>query len=424
MFETHFLIIICVVLAGMLGLLLRAFSWSEARWAIITAGALLLLGQVQPDQALTAIGQGTDVYLFLAGMMLVAELARRTGVFNYLAVWAVQKANGSSFRLFCWIYGVGVVVTVFLSNDATAVVLTPAVVAAVRAARLQFSLPHLYACALVANAASFVLPMSNPANLVVFGNQMPGLFQWLMVFTLPSLLAIVLTFYALLWHQRPALKEVISHSPERLTLGVDGKRAVVAIFLFGVILLVSSAYSGDLGIPGAFAGIVALILVYAKKPAQGWQAFKSVSWAVIPLVGGLFVIVQALENAGVTNQLAQLIAQLHHWSPPLAAWFAGMASGFASNLVNNLPAGLFAGAVMEQAQADLALQAAVLVGIDLGPNLSLTGSLATLLWLAALRREGMNVTGFQFLKMGMVTLPVPLALTLLALVTQFWIMGM
>lgn len=423
MFETHFLIILCVVLAGMLGLLLRAFSWSEARWAVMTAGALLVLGQVQPGQAFTAIRQGTDVYLFLAGMMLVAELARRTGVFNFLAVWAVQKAKGSSFRLFCLVYGVGIVVTVFLSNDATAVVLTPAVVAAVRAARLQFSLPHLYACALVANAASFALPISNPANLVVFGNQMPGLFQWLMVFTLPSLLAIVLTFYALLWHQRPALKEVISHSPERLTLGIDGKRAVVAMFIFAVILLVSSAFSVDLGIPGAFAGIIALILVYGKKPAQGWQAFKSVSWAVIPLVGGLFVMVQALENAGVTNQLAQLITRLHHWSAPLAAWFAGMASGFASNLVNNLPAGLFAGAVMEQAQADLALQAAVLVGIDLGPNLSLTGSLATLLWLAALRREGMNVTGFQFLKMGMVTLPVPLALTLLALVTQFWILG-
>jgi arsenical pump membrane protein len=183
-------------------------------------------------------------------------------------------------------------------------------------------------------------------------------------------------------------------------------------------MLAASAAGWPLGPPSVVAGLLALLMVYGSNFRNAWDALRSVSWSVMPLVAGLFVMVQALQNAGVTHSIASLISQLHLWSPQAGAWLAGISAGLVSNLVNNLPAGLFAGAVTEQANAGLALQAAVLVGIDLGPNLSLTGSLATLLWLAALRREGMNVTGWQFLKMGMVTLPIPLAITLLLLVIQ------
>lgn len=418
MLDPHYLIILGVVLAGMICLLLRALSWPEAYWAISTSLVLLVLGQVTPSEAFVAVLQGYDVYLFLGGMMLVAELARRTGVFDYVAVWALKQARGSSFRLFCLVYAVGVVVTVFLSNDATAVVLTPAVVAAVRAARLQFSLPHLYACALVANAASFVLPISNPANLVVFGDQLPALSQWLALFALPSLVAIVLTFYALLLHQRPALREVIHHVPEVQPLTPDGRRAVAVIVGFTITLIVSSALGFALGLPSFIAGLLSLILVYGDRYHAAKQAVIGVSWSVIPLVAGLFIMVQALENAGITAKMSTLIALLQQAWPSASLWLAGMSAGLVSNVVNNLPAGLFAGAVMDQIHASPAMQAAVLVGIDLGPNLSMSGSLATLLWLAALRREGMNVTGWQFLKMGMVTLPIPLALTLGVIVAQ------
>jgi len=121
-----------------------------------------------------AIGKGTDIYLFLAGMMLLAELARREAVFDWLAGLAVRAARGSPPRLFMLVYAVGILVTVFLSNDATAVVLTPAVYAVVKKARTT-ALPYLLSCAFIANAASFVLPISNPANLVVYGKQLPSL---------------------------------------------------------------------------------------------------------------------------------------------------------------------------------------------------------------------------------------------------------
>ncbi|HVW10562.1 MAG TPA: SLC13 family permease, partial [Bryobacteraceae bacterium] len=175
-----------IAAAAIAGILFRPRDWPEAVWACLGAALLVICRLVSPGAAGAAIARGTDVYLFLAGMMLLAELARREGVFDWLASHAVQSARGSAARLFLLVYAVGVLVTVFLSNDATAVVLTPAVYAAVRKARAE-ALPYLFSCAFIANAASFVLPISNPANLVIYGNRIPPLFTWLKIFIVPSL---------------------------------------------------------------------------------------------------------------------------------------------------------------------------------------------------------------------------------------------
>src|SRR5947209_12592243 len=157
-------------------------------------------------EAWIGVAKGADVYFFLTGMMLLAELARSEGLFDWLAGIAATQARGSAKRLFALIYIVGIIVTTFLSNDATAVVLTPAVYAASRAARAD-PLPYLYICAFIANAASFVLPISNPANLVVFDGHMPPLLQWLARFGLPSLVSIAATYVLLRWAQRKHLRQ-------------------------------------------------------------------------------------------------------------------------------------------------------------------------------------------------------------------------
>ena len=190
---------ICV--AAIAGVLVRPWRLPEAIWACGGAMLLVVAGLLAPREALGAILRGGDVYLFLTGMMLLSELARREGLFDWLATHAVGWARGSPARLFTVIYGIGVVVTAFLSNDATAVVLTPAVYAAARKAEAD-PLPALFACALVANAASFVLPISNPANLVLYGGAMPPLGAWLAAFALPSILAIGATFVMLRWVMR------------------------------------------------------------------------------------------------------------------------------------------------------------------------------------------------------------------------------
>ena len=157
---TEAIFVIAALATG--GVIVRPWRLPEAVWAVFGAVALVGCGLLSWSDAIAGIEKGLDVYLFLAGMMLLAELARDEGLFDWLAALAVGHAQGSAQRLFALVYMVGIIVTVFLSNDATAVVLTPAVYAAARAAGAT-PLPHLLICAFVANAASFVLPFSNPA---------------------------------------------------------------------------------------------------------------------------------------------------------------------------------------------------------------------------------------------------------------------
>ncbi|MGD0864468.1 MAG: SLC13 family permease, partial [Rhizomicrobium sp.] len=119
------------------GVIVRPFHWPEAIWAVGGAIVLVLARLIPPGDALRAVGKGVDVYLFLAGMMLLSEVARREGLFDWVATYAVNAGRGSPRRLFVLVYAVGTVVTIFLSNDATAVVLTPAVFAATRKAKVE-----------------------------------------------------------------------------------------------------------------------------------------------------------------------------------------------------------------------------------------------------------------------------------------------
>src|SRR5271154_5225265 len=181
-----------IAVLSILGMLIRPRRISEAYWACGGAILLVATGLLPLRQAGHAVYIGLDVYLFLAGMMILAELAREEGVFDWIANVAAAHANGSPQHLFALVYIAGTIVTALLSNDATAVVLTPAVLAVVRRAKVHPK-PYLLACALIANAASFVLPISNPANLVVYGKHLPALGPWLRLFLFPSLAAILAT---------------------------------------------------------------------------------------------------------------------------------------------------------------------------------------------------------------------------------------
>jgi len=398
------------------GVIIRPFKVSEAIWAMTGAIILLLFGLVSLNDGLTGITKGTDVYLFLIGMMLLAETAREEKLFDWLAAHATRMANGSPKRLFLLIYLVGVIVTAFLSNDATAVVLTPAVAAAVKAAKVDKPLPYLYICAFIANAASFVLPISNPANLVIYGDHMPTLLAWLSHFLIPSVVSIVATYVLLYITQRRNLTAKIEKNIILPMLSAGGKTAMIGIVATAVILLVSSALNIQLGLPTAITGIITSAIVIFSARKNPWTVIKGVSWAVLPLVAGLFIIVEGLNKTGLTESLTAILQHSAATNISATAWFSGLSTAFTCNLMNNLPAGLIAGNVIQAGHVPDLVKSAALIGIDLGPNLSMTGSLATILWLVALRREGQEVSAWQFLKLGAIIMTGTLILVLLAVI--------
>lgn len=406
--------IFAIAALATLGVITRPLRIPEYVWAVAGTVVLVAFGFLPWRNAVAAAAKGIDVYLFLIGMMLLAEVARQEGLFDWLAALAVRHARSSARRLFLIIYSVGTIVTVFLSNDATAVVLTPAVYSAATAARVE-PLPYLFICAFIANAASFVLPISNPANLVIFGAHIPPLAQWLYQFTLPSIASILITYLLLRFTQRAAINQKISEEFPIEPLSVGGKCVAVGIALTALGLLGASSLDRQLGLPTFIAGIAVTVIVLITSRRSPLPVLRDISWGVLPLVAGLFILVASVEQTGILNSVTQMLHNVAASSPRDASFGAGILVALASNLLNNLPTGLVAATVSQSADVPLQVTSATLIGVDLGPNLSVTGSLATILWLMALRREGEAVTVWQFLKLGIIVMPPALVVALLAI---------
>jgi arsenical pump membrane protein len=414
--ETARIVLPLIVGLSLVLMLLRPRGIREVWW--ISGGCVLLIAlRLMPLRlAGQAVAKGSDVYLFLIGMMLLSELAREHGVFDWVASVAVRGAKGSCSRLFVLVYGVGTLVTIFMSNDATAVVLTPAILAAVRKAKVA-PLPYLFVCALIANAASFVLPISNPANLVVFHTGMPPLGTWLADFAVPSVLSIVVTFGVMRFLFREDLGGRIECEVEDAALRGNGKLVLVGLALMIGVLLAASAMKKDLGLPTCLAALAITAVISLKAKSNPLKLAREISWATLLLVAGLFILVDAVESLGALGVTGRWLAWASGLGQSAGAMVVGFGVGIANNLVNNLPLGLIAGGTIQAAHTKGLIANAVLIGVDLGPNLSVTGSLATILWLLALRkdagdRERLDVSFWRFLKVGAVAMPLALAAAL------------
>ena len=410
-----------IVAISILFMLIRPRNVPEVYW--VSAGVVVLLGLrlITFRLAERAFIKALDVCLFLIGMMLLSELAREHGVFDWLSSIAIRKSQGSCLRLFGLVYAIGTMVTILMSNDATAVVLTPAILAAVRRARVQ-PLPYLFVCAFIANAASFVLPISNPANLVVFQGAMPPLAKWMLAFGVPSLLSIATTFLVLRRLFQDDLRASLDSAVEEIRLNANGKLVVASVGVIVAVLLIASWEGKDLGMPTCLAALSVTLLVCLKEKANPLTLAREISWETLALVVGLFILVDAMEMIGAMEYTRRWLADAAHLGLAASQMLTGFAVGIANNLVNNLPLGLIAGNTVQASPATGSVANAVLIGVDLGPNLSITGSLATILWLIALRREKLNVSFWDFFRVGVIAMPVALFAALAgSILMQIWL---
>ncbi|MBV8553231.1 MAG: arsenic transporter, partial [Acidobacteriaceae bacterium] len=291
--------------------------------------------------------------------------------------------------------------------------LTPAVYAAVKKARGPV-LPYVFICAFIANAASFVLPISNPANLVIFGSRMPPLLEWLAIFAVPSSVSIAATYAVLRFLSRKELAGCTNAEGEQPELSASGRLIAFGILATAVVLILASALGKDLGLPTCIAALVVFAAVLVSDKTAFVPVLRHVPWGVLPLVAGLFVIVEGLDAAGAINDARAGMHYLASWAPVAGTLTASFSIAAICNLANNLPVGLLVGHAVQDHVPELIRNAAV-VGVDLGPNFSITGSLATILWLIALRREGVTVGFWHFLKTGILVTSPALLLATLAL---------
>jgi arsenical pump membrane protein len=352
--------------------------------------------------AADAVARQWNVLLFILGLMGISAAAEESGAFAWMANFVLYHARGSRRRLFVLLYAAATAVTVLLSNDATAIALTPIVYRAVGDRRDGDAKPFLFACIFVANAASFGLPFSNPANVLILPR--PHLIAYLAHLGPPQVAVIVAVLALLLLFYRDRLKgsfvPVPSESPDRRTLWV-----LVALAAVIVAYVVALALEWPLG-PVAIFGTALTLAVSRVKPLR---AAARISWTTLALLIALFVLVDALARTGVAGMaLAELGRALRYGNLATDVVAAG-AAALLSNALNNLPVAVAASFVVAHMQAQR-IAYPLIVGVDAGPNLITTGSLATILWLATLRERGVRVSLLEYLRLGTLLVPVTIAI--------------
>ena len=352
-----------------------------------------------------ALREGTDVYLFLAGMIALAELAGSQGVYEWLGDRLARTTASSGVRAFWSVYAAGAAITVFLSNDATILLLTPAAIAVARRSGVS-PLPFLYGTAFVANAASFVLPISNPANLLLYP-KLPAPGEWLVSFGLPSAAAITVTGLVLFFFFRTDL-----YARGRPGAGetYEPPAAAVATFVLLICsctaLVTAASLHVSVGVTAAVCAAISLCVISIWRRDVFFAVLRGGQWGIIALVAVLLVAVRYADSFGAIGAVRTLLAHIDSLPAPLSSLGAGALIAALSNLLNNLPVA----ALLHFAAPG---NAAALIGVDLGPNFALSGSLATLLWAAILRKHGIRVTAWQFVKTGTAVTVPALAMSLI-----------
>jgi arsenical pump membrane protein len=228
--------------------------------------------------------------------------------------------------------------------------------------------------------------------------------------------SILLTFVVLRLTQRADIKGAISRDIKVPELSRGGRVTAGGIASTALVLLVASSLDWQLGLPTFLAGVATAAVVLIPNRLSPWEIAKDISWGVLPLVAGLFVLVEAVEQTGLLKPLIAFLPARAASAPDATGLALGSVVAILCNVFNNLPLGLVAGTVASSAQLSPHVTGALLIGVDLGPNLSVTGSLATILWLVALRREGQTVGAWKFLGLGLLVMPPALIASLAAFI--------
>ncbi|MFF2850339.1 SLC13 family permease [Streptomyces sp. NPDC058001] len=386
----------------------RPRQWPEAAAAVPAAALVVVLGAVSPAAAWAQIHTLLPVVAFLAVVLVLAQLCADEGLFTAAGDLVARVCGARPGRLLGGVFAVAAVITAVLSLDATVVLLTPVVFAT--AARVGARpRPHVYASAHLANTASLLLPVSNLTNLLAFTASGLTFTRFAALMTLPWLAAIAVE-YAVFRRFFAADLAAPTHPPE------PRERPEVPVFTL-VVLALTLAGFGVTSFAGAepvWAALAGTLVLAVRALGQRRTTVKGVVTSANPLfclfVLALGVVVKAVVDNGLGAGIERVLPGGTSLVELLA--IAGLAAVLA-NLINNLPAVLALLPAVAPAGPGPVL--AALIGVNIGPNLTYVGSLATLLWRRILHEHGTDAELGRFTRLGLLTVPATLAVATVAL---------
>jgi arsenical pump membrane protein len=406
------------MLALVLGFaVIRPWGWGEAVAAVPAAILVIAVGAISPHRALVEAERLGPIIGFLAAVLILAQLCQDEGLFRACGDWMARGAGKRPTRLLTRVFIVASVTTAVLSLDATVVLLTPIVFAT--AARLNArAKPYVYGTTHLANSASLLLPVSNLTNLIAFAASGLSFPRFAGLMLVPWLAAIAVEYAVFRRFFRTDLNVTPAPTPATGTAGLPVFALIVlaatlAGFAVTSLAGVNPAWAAAAG--AAVLGVRALVRRHTT-PAAVWRA------AGVPFLA--FVLALGIVVAGVTeNGLAGALMRVMPSGTALPALLATAALAAAlANVINNLPAVLVLLPLAAATGPGAVL--AVLIGTNIGPNLTYAGSLATLLWRRVLREHGQGEPDLaEFTRLGLLTVPAGLVLATVALWAGLKVIG-
>lgn len=393
-----------VVLGASLGAAIVGSRWAPD-WIVATGGAVLLLlvGVISLTEARHAVARFGPTVGFLAALLVLGDGCRRAGLFDAFGWSMAIGSRGRGKRLLAMVFVIAACTTAVLSLDATVVLLTPVVFAT--AARLRVSArPHVYACSHLANSASLLLPVSNLTNLLAFQASGLSFIRFGALMLVPWLAALLIEWIVL---TRAFVGELEGSSTQVLD---EAQPRPLPRFALAVVAatLVGFAISSLIGIAPVWVAAGAALVMTARERPGPRALLHAAEPAFLLFVVALVVIVSAAGVHGLSSAVASVLPQ---GTGVLALLAIAAISAVLANLVNNLPATLIVLPVVAAGSPGDVL--AMLIGVNIGPNLTYVGSLATLLWRQIVHAHEETVDIGEFVRLGVLTVvPALVACTL------------
>lgn len=403
----------------------RPWGWPEAAAALPAAGLVVVTGAISVQDATHEVGRLAPVVGFLAAVLVLAQLCDDEGLFHAAGTALARAGAGRPQRLLVAVFVVAAAITAVLSLDATVVLLTPVVFAT--ASRLGVRpKPHVYACTHLANSASLLLPVSNLTNLLAFAAAGVSFLRFTALMALPWLIAVAVEYvvFRRFFATDLAVREPASSASSASSAGQAREVPVFALAVLGL-TLAGFAVTSMVGVSpawAAFGGAVVLaVRAFVRRTTTPVAVFRAAGVPFLLFVLALGVVVSAVVGNGLDTGLAAVLSPLGHGDSLLALLGWAAVAAVLANLINNLPAVLVLLPLAAVGGPPAVL--AVLIGVNLGPNLTYVGSLATLLWRRVLHHHDAQPDLAEFTRLGLLTVPISLVLATVGLWASLLVIG-
>ncbi|MFC0108405.1 SLC13 family permease [Kibdelosporangium aridum] len=386
----------------------RPWGWPEALVAVPAAVITIVTGAISVPNAVDETERLAPVIGFLAAVLVLAQLCADEGLFQACGRWLARAAGGRPRRLLSGVFVLASLITAVLSLDATIVLLTPVVYATAARAGVRPK-PPVYACTHLSNTASLLLPVSNLTNLLAFAASGLSFTRFAAVMALPWLVAIAVEYLVFRRFFAADLDAgmAVPHVGEPTEVPVF---ALITVVLTLVGFVVTSAVGIDPAWAAMAGALVLAVRGLARRRTTVRTIVRSAALPFLAFVLALGIVVRAVVDNGLGDWLGQLIPS---GTGLLALLAVAALAAVLANVINNLPAVLVLLPLTVAAGPGAVL--AVLLGVNIGPNLTYAGSLATLLWRRIVRQHNHEVDLGEFTRLGLLTVPLSLILAVVAL---------